>query len=137
VRQSWARLVDIVVAIEAIEGHMTRGDLRDGLTDLDQAHAHRVEHEAVTPCPLRAHPTPQGSWWDRSHEYAIKSPSPTAVQHLRSHCIRRGYGARYSVVTLSGFSAQPAAPPCAEAVHGPHPFGIEQKLFQCRSSRYS
>jgi uncharacterized protein with HEPN domain len=31
VRQSWARLVDIVVAIEAIEGHMTRGDLRDGL----------------------------------------------------------------------------------------------------------
>jgi uncharacterized protein with HEPN domain len=31
VRQSQARLVDIVAAIEAIEGHMTRGDLRDGL----------------------------------------------------------------------------------------------------------
>lgn len=30
-RQSRARLVDIVMAIEAIDGHMTRGDLRDGL----------------------------------------------------------------------------------------------------------
>jgi uncharacterized protein with HEPN domain len=30
-RDSWVRLVDIEVAIEAIDGHMGRGDLRDGL----------------------------------------------------------------------------------------------------------
>lgn len=30
-RRSVARLVDIVVAIEAIDRHLTRGDLRDGL----------------------------------------------------------------------------------------------------------
>ena len=30
-RQSRARLVDIVMAIKAIDDHMTRGDLRDGL----------------------------------------------------------------------------------------------------------
>lgn len=33
-RPSWARFVDIVVAMEAIEGHLTRGYLRDSLVSM-------------------------------------------------------------------------------------------------------
>jgi uncharacterized protein with HEPN domain len=48
VRPSWARFVDIVVAMEAIEGHLTRGDLRDSLV-FDAVRVRRFEiGEAVT-----------------------------------------------------------------------------------------
>lgn len=30
-RESWARLIDILIAMEAIDGHLTRGDLQDDL----------------------------------------------------------------------------------------------------------
>lgn len=44
-RQSRARLVDIVMAIKAIDDHMTRGDLRDGLV-FDAVRVRLIELES-------------------------------------------------------------------------------------------
>jgi uncharacterized protein with HEPN domain len=85
VRQSRARLVDIVMAIKAIDDHMTRGDLRDGLV-FDAVRVRLIEiGEAVKGIDVELLTTEAGIPWQD-------------IASMRDHLAHRYFDTDHAIV---------------------------------------